>query len=96
MAIAFDIEPASTIPQPIPWTSRLEDWFRQLKIRFSNYHAGPVRPDRKSDLYFDWRSTRPKPKQTAENAHPGDAVYLDEELVKDKKGNNAGKAGRML
>jgi hypothetical protein len=96
MAIRFDIEPASTIPQPILWTERLKDWFRRLKIRFQNYHDGPVRPDRKSELYFDWRGTRPQPRQTAENAHPGDAIYLDEELVKDRKGRSAGKVERKI
>jgi hypothetical protein len=96
MAIRFEIEPASTIPQPIPWTERVKDWLRRLKIRFQNYHDGPVRPDRKSELYFDWRGTRPIRRQTAENAHPGDAIYLDEELVKDRKGRSAGKVGRML
>jgi hypothetical protein len=96
MAIAFAIEPASTIPQPIPWHARLKDWFRRLKIRYQNHHAGPVKPNPKTDLYFDYRTTRTRQRQTAETAHPGDAVYLDEELVKDRKGMNTRKVENML
>jgi hypothetical protein len=86
MAIQIDIEPASTIPKPIPWNARVKDWFRLLKIRFLHHHAGPVKPSSNTELYFDWRGTRPIPRQTAENVHPGDVVYLDEELVKSKRG----------
>jgi hypothetical protein len=92
MAIHIDITPATTIPQPIPWITRLQDFFRRLKIRYRNHHAGPVKPHPQTELYFDWRGTRTRQVQTAENAHPGDAVYLDEELVRERRG----KAGRVL
>lgn len=63
-------------PVPLIWRWILfKEWLRRLRIRTRNHHGGPKRRDPQSDLYYDFRTTKPRPTQTAENAHPGVQYY---------------------
>jgi hypothetical protein len=61
---------------PIFWRWVLfKEWLRCMKIRARNYHAGPKKTDPQSGLYYDYRTTKLRPTQNAESAHPGVQYY---------------------
>jgi hypothetical protein len=51
-----------------------KDWFRRQKIKYFHRQGGPRIPNKETNLYFDWRTLRDKPKEDQENVHPGQRV----------------------
>jgi hypothetical protein len=52
----------------------LKDWLRRQKIKYFHRQGGPRVPSKETDIYFDWRTTRDKPKEDPGNMHPGRRV----------------------
>jgi len=76
LAVKSHLPDMPNSPTPLIWRWILfKEWLRRMKIRTRNYHAGPKKTDPQSDLYYDYRTMRPRPTQTAENAHPGVVYY---------------------
>jgi hypothetical protein len=51
-----------------------KDWLIRQKIKYFHQQGGPRVPSKETNLYFDWRTTRDKPKEDSGNMHPGRRV----------------------